>query len=306
VYRPTGGISRFVLSASGNPETAKATIAQSVRDFDASLELRDLRTFGEVIDDSLVRERLVSRLSAVFAVIALIMAAMGICGTVAYSVSQRTREIGIRMALGARARTIVSMLARDTALTVGAGVAAGGAGAVMASRGLASLLFGVTPADPLILTLAVLTLVATASPAGFRRSGRHRSTRRTCCERSDTGGAPYEFRLALIDDRGHFRLGGLLAGRQEVRVLGLDWRAAPPPSSCRVPSPHRVACLSTASAFLSLASVHRHLRILPAMSLDMTLAADSRRDSCRSTETYSSISQSCGCRSGSRSGSPGR
>jgi ABC-type antimicrobial peptide transport system permease subunit len=102
-----------------------------------------------------------------FAVMALLLAAIGIYGILAYSVAQRTQEIGIRMALGAEPRSVVGLVLRGSLTFVALGIGIGLAGAVGATRVLTTFLFGVTPMDPMVNTAAVIVLAAVAWVAGY-------------------------------------------------------------------------------------------------------------------------------------------
>ncbi|HEX4379094.1 MAG TPA: FtsX-like permease family protein, partial [Candidatus Acidoferrum sp.] len=104
---------------------------------------------------------------AIFAAIALILAATGIFGVISYSVQCRTNEIGIRVALGASARTILKMVLRETMLLAAIGLAVGLPVAFVASRVLGHLLFGVSPTDPTTLIAVSITLAAVAAAAGY-------------------------------------------------------------------------------------------------------------------------------------------
>jgi putative ABC transport system permease protein len=119
---------------------------------------------------SLARQRFQSLLLGLFSAVALTLAAIGIYGVLAQGVAQRRREIGVRMALGARARQVVRLVVRQGFGLVLAGIALGLAGAAAASRLLASLLFNVAPTDPLTfggigLLVAAVALLASAVPA---------------------------------------------------------------------------------------------------------------------------------------------
>jgi ABC-type antimicrobial peptide transport system permease subunit len=100
-----------------------------------------------------------------FAALALLLAGLGLYGVLAYSVSQRTCEMGVRMALGARPAQVILLVARESAAMVGSGLALGCAGALASARVFAGLLFGIGPADPLSLVVAVVTLAAVAAAA---------------------------------------------------------------------------------------------------------------------------------------------
>jgi ABC-type antimicrobial peptide transport system permease subunit len=111
--------------------------------------------------------RFQARLLGAFAALALLLAAVGIYGVLAYNVAQRTHEIGIRMALGAQAADVLRMILRRTMVLTGTGVVIGIAGALAVTRVLTKFLFGVTPTDPLTFVAVALTLVAAALAAGL-------------------------------------------------------------------------------------------------------------------------------------------
>ena len=146
--------------------TARAAITPSLRhtvaSIDPNLPLNDVRTQQEQIDDLLKTEHIFADLAAGFGVLALVLAAIGIYGLMAYAVSRRTNEIGIRMALGARAEQVLGMVLREALWMTAIGVAAGLAVAVALSRLIASQLYGLRGWDPVTLaaTAALLALVA--------------------------------------------------------------------------------------------------------------------------------------------------
>ena len=137
---------------------------------DPSMALHDVRPLGAVVDASLARQRFATTLAASFAAAALVLAAVGLYGVIATSVAQRTRELGVRLALGATPRSVLALVLRDGMRTTAAGVAAGLLGALAAARLLRSQLFGVSATDPAVyVAVAVLTaavaLAATYVPA---------------------------------------------------------------------------------------------------------------------------------------------
>jgi predicted permease len=121
--------------------------------------VEDLRTLDYIIDRALLRERLVAVLSTFFGIIGAILAATGVFALMAYAVEQRRREIGIRMALGAAPARLVAAVVREGARTALAGVVVGLAAALLAARVLETFLFGVSPRDPITLTIAPLVLL---------------------------------------------------------------------------------------------------------------------------------------------------
>jgi predicted permease len=128
-----------------------------------------------LIDDTLVRERLLASVSGLFAGLALVLSAIGLFGVMTYSVTRRTREIGLRMAVGARQGDVVRMVLKQSLTRVLVGVVAGLALALPAARLLAGLLFGLQPTDPLVIAVVVLILVGVAGFASYipaRRAAR--------------------------------------------------------------------------------------------------------------------------------------
>ena len=134
---------------------------------DKDLPVTDVETMGTIMEASLAQPRFRTFLLGVFAALALILAATGIFGVVAYSVSSRTNEIGIRVALGASSGAILRMVLRETLLLASAGLAVGIPSALAASRLVGQLLFGVSANDPATLAAVAITLVAVAALAGY-------------------------------------------------------------------------------------------------------------------------------------------
>ena len=158
------------MRTAGDPLAAATAARAALKAVDAELPLNDMQTMEQRVADSLAQPRVSVTLLTVFAAVALALAAVGIYGVVSYAVTQRTREIGIRMALGAKQGDVLRLVVRQGMLPAVAGVALGLAGALAATRAMASLLYGVGAADPLTfavvaLFLATVALVATYVPA---------------------------------------------------------------------------------------------------------------------------------------------
>ncbi|HYS11140.1 MAG TPA: ABC transporter permease [Myxococcales bacterium] len=124
-----------------------------------------VQSVSEMLEDSLAQRSFALKLLHGFAGLALLLAGLGLYGVLAYTVAQRTREIGVRMALGARPAQAIALVARESAMVVGAGLAVGVVGALITARLIAGLLFEVGPADPLALLAALLVLGAVALAA---------------------------------------------------------------------------------------------------------------------------------------------
>jgi predicted permease len=145
-------------------------VKNELRNLDADLPMYDVRTMGQRVDESLARRRFSMLLVGVFASVALALATIGIYGVMAYLVNQGAREIGIRMALGATQRDILSLVVRQGMTLALSGVGIGLTGAFLLARLIRNLLFGVEATDPVTflgisLLLALIALVASYIPA---------------------------------------------------------------------------------------------------------------------------------------------
>ena len=159
-----------VLRSGADPAALASAVKQQIHELDNDLPLYNVRTMNQRLDESLAQRRFAMLLLALFAFVALALAAIGTYGVMTYLVNQGTREIGIRIALGATQRAIVRLIVLKGLVLALCGVAIGVAGAFAGSRLMRSLLFGVTPSDPLTfvvisLLLTVITLLASYIPA---------------------------------------------------------------------------------------------------------------------------------------------
>jgi len=155
------------VRAAGQASALDAALRREVRSLDPQLPVFNVKTFAEQISESVSRERLVALLSSFFGFFALLLAALGLYGVMAYAVVRRTREIGIRMALGAQTGNVLWLVLRETLLLVLLGIAVGLPVALAATRLTGGLLFGLTPNDPLTIALATLVMIAIAALAGY-------------------------------------------------------------------------------------------------------------------------------------------
>jgi len=165
----------YELRTTGDPLTYVNTVREIVRQADPRLPVSNIRTQASQVDQAINQEILFARLCSAFAMLALIIACVGLYGTMAYSVARRTNEIGLRMALGAQRGSIVGMVLREVVVLTGVGLAIGLPAAYAGSRLVESFLFGMRPNDPLAMSVAVVTLVAAALLAGYapaRRAAR--------------------------------------------------------------------------------------------------------------------------------------
>ncbi len=161
-----GGVTFLVRTASAGTPSADA-LRRIVRQFDAGIPVVDVKSMAAVANESLFIERMVAMLTACFGALATLLAAVGLYGVMSYAVARRTREIGLRMALGADRRSVVWLVMREVIVLVVAGVGLGLPLAIGFSRVVRAQLFGVSPADPLTLLAAGATLVTVALLAGY-------------------------------------------------------------------------------------------------------------------------------------------
>ena len=149
------------------PKEAFHAIRRTVASLDRNLPVYNLRTLESTIDASLWNERLVAGLSALFGALATLLAVIGLYGVMAYTVQQRTREIGIRMALGAPRCNVVWLVMREVLAMVGIGFAIALPAAHLSSKLVASLLYGIRPNNPLSIAAPMTVLAAVALLAGY-------------------------------------------------------------------------------------------------------------------------------------------
>ena len=161
-----GGMTVYVRTTM-DPNQLMSTLRAKVRDLDPNLPIYAMRTTEVQLNNSLSTERMIASLSAVFGFLATLLAVIGLYGVMAYAVAQRTREVGIRMALGAARGHVIWMVMREVLLLVAIGVAAGVISSLALTRVVQSQLFGLTPHDPFTLALATATLVFVACAAGY-------------------------------------------------------------------------------------------------------------------------------------------
>jgi predicted permease len=145
------GEARFAVRTASNPQALVAAVRRVVSDLDSNLPLFDVRTQTERIERLLFNERLIARLASLFGLLALLLACIGLYGLLAYEVAQRTREIGIRTALGAQKRDVLRLVGTQGFALVVIGVVSGIVAAIGVTRSLGSLLYGVRPTDPITL-----------------------------------------------------------------------------------------------------------------------------------------------------------
>ncbi len=159
--------SRFVVRTAGEPRTLSAAVKREMAGLDPTLPITDISSLEQVVSQSVAPQRFNMLLIGMFAGLGLLLAAVGIYGVMSYNVAQRTNEIGIRIALGARAGDVISLILKRGLLLALIGVAIGLAGALALTRVMKNFLFGVSPTDPLSFAGVAVLLVGVALLACF-------------------------------------------------------------------------------------------------------------------------------------------
>jgi putative ABC transport system permease protein len=157
----------LVVRTAGDPARSAKMVVEALRGFDRDVPVQGVRTMAEVFETSIGPRRFPTLFLGQFSLAALVLAALGIFGLMTYAVAQRTHEVGIRIALGARDRDVVRELLGESLLVIGGGTALGLLGALAVTRLLRSLLFEVRPTDPATFTGAIVILGAVALLAAY-------------------------------------------------------------------------------------------------------------------------------------------
>ncbi|MCA1561469.1 MAG: hypothetical protein LC804_14805 [Acidobacteria bacterium] len=166
LVRPARGSTRTVKTAI-SPMTVAPAVRSALLRIDPDQPVSRIRTMEQVVQDSIGSRTFPMLLLGMFSAVALALAAIGVYGVVSYIVAQRTREIGIRIALGARAAQVVRLVVTRALVPIGVGIAVGVAGSLAASRLLAALLYEVRPGDVTVLAVMVVLLAGAAIAASL-------------------------------------------------------------------------------------------------------------------------------------------
>jgi predicted permease len=155
-------LGNFEVRFSGAPGAIVSAVRQAIKEVNRNLPVPEVAMFSEQVDRSLVQQKLIARLSSFFGLLALLLAAVGLYGVISYSVTQRTREIGVRMALGAGRRNVLRLVLGQGAKLTLIGVLIGLGASWALTRWIENLLFGVSPTDPATFVIIALLLMAVA------------------------------------------------------------------------------------------------------------------------------------------------
>ena len=157
----------IVVRGTSDPAALTATLRDAVRRADPRLPIAQAGPLQQLVDRSVAQPRFLAALLTGFSMLAAVLAVIGVYGMLSFTVTRRVREIGVRMALGARPRTVLGLILRDSLVQVGAGLLLGAAAALGLGRFLTSMLFGVRPGDPATMLITGMALLATALLASY-------------------------------------------------------------------------------------------------------------------------------------------
>jgi ABC-type antimicrobial peptide transport system permease subunit len=157
----------YELRTAGNPLSYVRTVRELIHEVDPRLPVSEIQTQSELIDATINREVVFARLCTGFALLALVIACVGLYGAMSYNVARRTGEIGIRMALGAPRGRVVWMVLREVLLLAATGLVISVPAALFGTKLLKSFLYETQPNDPISLTVAAVSLVVAATLAGY-------------------------------------------------------------------------------------------------------------------------------------------
>ena len=161
------GFATLIIRSQSNPESLVAAVRAKLAEQDSTLPISNVASMDSIVAQSVAQPRVLSKFVAVFAAFALLLAAIGIYGVMAYSVAARTQEIGIRMSLGANPNDILKLVVRQGMRLALIGVAIGLAASLALTRLIGTLLFEVSASNPLAFAIAAAALTATAAAACY-------------------------------------------------------------------------------------------------------------------------------------------
>jgi predicted permease len=168
--QPLGAYSpflRYEIRTTIDPSAVMRAIRPAITAFDPAIPIGGVRPLGALVDSNLRQERIIAQLSTVFGGLALLLACIGLYGVLSYAVTQRTNEIGIRMALGAQRGRVIGMILRETAVLIAIGLAVGVPASLASARLIQSKLFGLKPADPVTLLASLGIMIAVTVISGY-------------------------------------------------------------------------------------------------------------------------------------------
>jgi predicted permease len=155
------------IRTAGDPNTLAETVRNDIKSYNSNLPVEQIRTLDRMIDDSISNEIVIAKLSTFFGVLALVLASIGLYGVMSYTIAARTRELGVRIALGAQRGDVLRMVLKEAMLLVVIGVCVGVPASMAATRIIASMLYGLKPHDPVAMAVVIALLATVGAFAGF-------------------------------------------------------------------------------------------------------------------------------------------
>jgi ABC-type antimicrobial peptide transport system permease subunit len=167
IVQNLGNIDGLEVRTAADPHWVAAQARQAIADVDPRIPIVNVATLNEEVKDNLTQPRLIARLTAIFGVLALTLACLGLYGVMSFTMQRRTSEVGVRLALGSTRSTVLLLVMRETLLLTGVGVMVGLVMAIVGMRMATSFLFGLSPDDPPTIALATGVLLLASAIAGF-------------------------------------------------------------------------------------------------------------------------------------------
>ena len=158
---------RFALRTVGDPSGLTDAVRNEIKNYNSAIPIDNVRTLDRLIDSSISNEIIIAKLSSFFGVLALVLASIGLYGVMSYTIAGRTRELGVRIALGAQRTDVLRMVLKEAMLLVLVGIAVGVPASLASARVISSMLYGLKSYDPIAMVAVITLLAAVGAFAGF-------------------------------------------------------------------------------------------------------------------------------------------
>jgi ABC-type antimicrobial peptide transport system permease subunit len=161
------GAYRYAIRTAGDPKTVTDEVRNAIKEFNPEMPIDAIRSLDNLIDRTISNEIVIAKLATFFGILALLLAAIGLYGVMSYMIAGRTRELGVRIALGAQRGNVLGMVMKECMVLVAIGIGIGIPAAFAASRVITSMLYGLKPYDPTAMIVVVVLLAIVGAFAGF-------------------------------------------------------------------------------------------------------------------------------------------
>jgi ABC-type antimicrobial peptide transport system permease subunit len=158
---------RLALRTAGDPIGLSDAVRNEIKNYNSAIPVDMVRTLDRLIDSTISNEIIIAKLSSFFGILALVLASIGLYGVMSYTIAGRTRELGVRIALGAQRADVLRMVLKEAMLLVLIGIAIGVPASFISSRVISSMLYGLKPHDPIAMVIVIALLAAVGAFAGF-------------------------------------------------------------------------------------------------------------------------------------------